>query len=50
MLGSDFPFEMADPDPVASVKAVVDETHQPAVLGGTVQRIMCLDPGCGCKA
>lgn len=50
MLGSDFPFEMGDPDPVASVTAVVDEAHRPVVLGGTVQRIMCLNPACGCKA
>jgi aminocarboxymuconate-semialdehyde decarboxylase len=48
MLGSDFPFEMGDPDPVASVSAVVDEPHRSAVLGGTVQKIMCLDAACGC--
>jgi aminocarboxymuconate-semialdehyde decarboxylase len=49
MLGSDFPFEMGDPDPVASVSAVVDEPHRSAVLGATVQKIMCLDAACGCS-
>jgi aminocarboxymuconate-semialdehyde decarboxylase len=48
MLGSDYPFEMGDPDPVGSVNAAVEERHRPAVLGATVQQIMCLDPACGC--
>jgi aminocarboxymuconate-semialdehyde decarboxylase len=48
MIGSDFPFEMGDPDPVGSVKAAVEEKYQAAVLGGTVQKIMCLNPTCGC--
>lgn len=48
MLGSDYPFEMGDPDPVASVNAAVEERDRPAVLGGTVQKVMCLDPACGC--
>jgi aminocarboxymuconate-semialdehyde decarboxylase len=48
MLGSDYPFEMGDPDPVASINAAVEERHRPAVLGATVQKIMCLDPACGC--
>ena len=48
MLGSDYPFEMGDPDPVASVTAAVDEQYRSAVLGGTVQNIMCLNPACGC--
>lgn len=48
MLGSDYPFEMGDPDPVASVNAAVEDKHRSAVLGGTVQRIMCLDSTCGC--
>ena len=46
MLGSDYPFEMGDPDPVASVTAAVDEKHRPAVLGSTVTNIMCLGPCC----
>ena len=48
MLGSDYPFEMGDPDPVASVTEAVEEEFRPAVLGGTVRKIMCLDPACGC--
>jgi aminocarboxymuconate-semialdehyde decarboxylase len=48
MLGSDYPFEMGDPDPVGTVNAAVEETHRAAVLGGTVQKIMCLNPACGC--
>ena len=48
MIGSDYPFEMGDPDPVASVNAAVEEEHRQAVLGGTVRRIMCLDAACGC--
>jgi aminocarboxymuconate-semialdehyde decarboxylase len=48
MLGSDYPFEMGDPDPVGSINAVVPEEKRAAVLGGTVQTIMCLNPSCGC--
>ncbi len=48
MLGSDYPFEMGEVDPVATVNAAVDEAHRPAVLGGTVQKIMCLNTTCGC--
>jgi aminocarboxymuconate-semialdehyde decarboxylase len=48
MVGSDYPFEMGDPDPVASVRAAVAEKDQAAVLGGTVQKIMCLNPACRC--
>jgi len=48
MLGSDYPFEMGDPDPVASVTAAVDEKHCSAVLGDTVTEIMCLRECCGC--
>jgi aminocarboxymuconate-semialdehyde decarboxylase len=48
MLGSDYPFEMGDPDPVASVSAVADGPAREKVLGGTVQKIMCLNPACGC--
>jgi hypothetical protein len=48
MLGSDYPFEMADMDPVANVKAAVAPEHQEAVLGGTAAGILCHDGGCGC--
>jgi aminocarboxymuconate-semialdehyde decarboxylase len=47
MLGSDYPFEMAEADPVGITKAGVPEAHHEAVLGGTVARILCLDPVCG---
>ena len=48
VLGSDYPFEMGEVDPVATVNAAVAEEHRPAVLGGTVQKMMCLNPSCGC--
>jgi len=49
LLGSDYPFEMGEVDPVATVKAAFpEETAQRAVLGGTAQRLLCL-PDCGCR-
>jgi aminocarboxymuconate-semialdehyde decarboxylase len=48
MLGSDYPFEMGEVDPVSTVKEAVQEKDQAAVLGGTIQKIMCLNPTCGC--
>jgi aminocarboxymuconate-semialdehyde decarboxylase len=39
MLGSDYPFEMGDPDPVGTVMTVVDAAHQPAVLGETAMHL-----------
>jgi aminocarboxymuconate-semialdehyde decarboxylase len=48
MLGSDYPFEMADPDPIANVKAAVPEADWEAVLGGTAARILCGEAGCDC--
>lgn len=48
VLGSDYPFEMGEVDPVATVTAAVPEPARAAVLGGTVQRIMDLSPSCGC--
>lgn len=48
MLGSDYPFDMAERDPVATVTAAIEEKHLPAVLGGTVQKLLCLSPSCGC--
>jgi aminocarboxymuconate-semialdehyde decarboxylase len=44
VLGSDYPFEMSDPDPVATAKAALPERLHEAVLGGTVQRLMGLNP------
>lgn len=49
MLGSDYPFEMGETDPVGVTRAGVAEEHHTAVLGGTVQRILCVDPACGCN-
>jgi aminocarboxymuconate-semialdehyde decarboxylase len=49
VLGSDYPFEMSDPDPVATVKEALPQKDHDAVLGGTVQRILCLSPKCGCN-
>jgi aminocarboxymuconate-semialdehyde decarboxylase len=43
VMGSDYPFDMNDPDPVASVRAGIDPAHQEAVLGGTALRLMRLD-------
>jgi aminocarboxymuconate-semialdehyde decarboxylase len=48
MLGSDYPFEMGEVDPVATVNAAVEEDDRAAVLGGTVQKMMRLSPSCGC--
>jgi aminocarboxymuconate-semialdehyde decarboxylase len=44
ILGSDYPFEMSDPDPVATAKAALPEHVHEAVLGGTVQKLMGLNP------
>jgi hypothetical protein len=49
MLGSDYPFEMSDPDPLANVRAAVPEDQLDAVLGGTAARILCGEAGCGCE-
>ncbi|BCJ89948.1 2-hydroxy-3-carboxy-6-oxo-7-methylocta-2,4-dienoa te decarboxylase [Terrihabitans soli] len=48
MLGSDYPFDMAERDPVGTVAAAIDEPHRTAVLGGTAQKLLCLSPRCGC--
>lgn len=48
MMGSDYPFDMAERDPVGTVNAAVEPAHREAVLGGTAQRLLCLSPGCGC--
>jgi aminocarboxymuconate-semialdehyde decarboxylase len=49
VLGSDYPFEMGEVDPVGTVKAALPRQQQEAVLGGTLQRILCLNPACGCN-
>ncbi|HEY5429346.1 MAG TPA: amidohydrolase family protein, partial [Solirubrobacteraceae bacterium] len=39
LLGSDHPFDMADPDPVATIRAAgLGETAQRAVLGANAAR------------
>lgn len=48
MLGSDYPFDMAERDPVATVTAAIEAPHRAAVLGGTAQKLLCLSPTCGC--
>jgi hypothetical protein len=35
-------------DPVGTVKAAIAPEHQAKVLGGTLQRLLCLGPACGC--
>lgn len=39
-LGSDYPFDMADPDPVASVRRALGEEHLSAVLDATPQHLL----------
>jgi aminocarboxymuconate-semialdehyde decarboxylase len=42
-LGTDYPFDMADGDPVKSVKsAVSDPVSLEAILGGNISRLMRL--------
>lgn len=48
LAAGDYPFEMGEVDPVATVTAVVPSEQQDAVPGGTVQRILCIDRACGC--
>jgi aminocarboxymuconate-semialdehyde decarboxylase len=43
VMGSDYPFDMNDPDPVASVRAALPEQVQAAVTGGTAARLLGLD-------
>ncbi len=40
VMGSDYPFDMNDPDPVASVKAGIDPEHQASVLGGLALELL----------
>jgi aminocarboxymuconate-semialdehyde decarboxylase len=43
VMGSDYPFDMNDADPVASVRAGIDPEWQDSVLGGLAQRLLGLD-------
>jgi aminocarboxymuconate-semialdehyde decarboxylase len=41
LLGSDHPFDMADPDPVATVRSAgLDAAAEAAVLGGNAERLL----------
>jgi aminocarboxymuconate-semialdehyde decarboxylase len=42
VLGSDYPFEMGDPDPVATVAAVpgLSEADRQLILAGNVERLL----------
>lgn len=42
VLGSDYPFEMGDPDPVGSVRAApgLDDEQRSLILGGNVSRLL----------
>lgn len=40
IMGSDYPFDMNDPDPVASVRAGLPEEAYAAVMGGTAARLL----------
>jgi aminocarboxymuconate-semialdehyde decarboxylase len=42
LLGSDYPFDMAEDDPVGTVKRALPAAHQPAVLGETAARLLGL--------
>jgi hypothetical protein len=39
---------MGDVDPVGTVRAALAPEHHAMVLGGTLQRLICLDSACGC--
>jgi aminocarboxymuconate-semialdehyde decarboxylase len=43
VMGSDYPFDMNDPDPVGSVHAALPEGVRDAVTGGTAARLLGLD-------
>lgn len=42
LLGSDYPFEMGDPDPVATVEAIpgLDDDQRALILGGNAERLV----------
>jgi aminocarboxymuconate-semialdehyde decarboxylase len=48
LMGSDYPFDMADPDPVDTVRSAIPGHVVDDVLGGTAQKLLCLSPRCGC--
>jgi aminocarboxymuconate-semialdehyde decarboxylase len=43
MLGSDYPFDMADPHPVETVRrAMLDEEDEAALLSGNAERLLAI--------
>jgi aminocarboxymuconate-semialdehyde decarboxylase len=41
LLGSDYPFDMADPDPVGTVRSLgIDPVGEAAILGGNAERLL----------
>jgi aminocarboxymuconate-semialdehyde decarboxylase len=42
MMGSDYPFEMGDPEPVKTVDAIpeIDDAQRQLILGGNFARIL----------
>lgn len=42
LLGSDYPFEMGDPDPVATIEAIpgLDDEQRALILGGNAERLV----------
>ena len=46
-LGSDYPFDMADPDPVGSVRSALGEEHLDAILETTPRELLTRRPGTG---
>lgn len=50
MMGSDYPFDMMEYDPVATVRQAVPAEYQERVLGGTVASMLCRTAGCGCNS
>ena len=43
-LGSDYPFDMADPDPVGTVRGTLDAADHDAVLHGTPTALLTRRP------
>jgi len=43
LLGSDYPFDMAETDPVGTVKQAFSGSQLPPILGETAARLLCLD-------
>lgn len=43
VMGSDYPFDMNDPDPVGSIRAALQPEHHASVMGGTAAALLGLD-------